>query len=177
MLAAVVMQASITSYFCGRGKRAAPGARASKHSRPATEPVVPTASPAAEAPTTAPGVHPRRVVERKAQTSDDKVGAGGGAIEHGKWRQLPSQEGKREAPVRRRSPNVEKMPNLLFYRNKVGLGLRTRPTIDDILAKWFGRYRVLESKHDFIQWLFPTMTRSCLYVLQRLRHASPRLEP
>ncbi|KAF8229690.1 hypothetical protein L208DRAFT_1401682 [Tricholoma matsutake] len=44
--------------------------------------------------------------------------------------------------------------NLLFYSDR----LRCQPDnlkITEIHQQWFGRYKTLESKHGFIQWLFP----------------------
>jgi len=54
--------------------------------------------------------------------------------------------------------DLEKDLNWAFYSNKIpsgGLGSHGGATIEDAHKTWWGDYDKLESKHDYIQWLFP----------------------
>jgi len=58
--------------------------------------------------------------------------------------------------VKKEEPGFETKdgPNYLFYSNRSP----SRPSgdlIDEIHAKWFGDYSLLEAHHGYIQWLFP----------------------
>lgn len=51
------------------------------------------------------------------------------------------------------------MKALQFYRNEI----RCKPdnlTIDEIHAQWYGKDEILERKHGYIQWLFPSEGKS-----------------
>ena len=65
--------------------------------------------------------------------------------------------------------------NVKFYHNQ----LHAEPEhvkIDDILHKWPGNYRFLESCHSYIQWLFPIQEKGLNYEAQVLmRHEIPLL--
>lgn len=53
-----------------------------------------------------------------------------------------------------RLDSTKKSKNLKFYKNKI----KSKPDgdlIDNIHKKWRGDYRLLESHHGYIQWLFP----------------------
>jgi len=63
-------------------------------------------------------------------------------------------------------PNVD--CNLRFYRNE----LASRPQgalIDEIHRNWKGDYRLLESHHGFIQWLFPIRENGMNYEAKPLQ--------
>ncbi|CAI8043692.1 Opioid growth factor receptor-like protein 1 [Geodia barretti] len=52
-----------------------------------------------------------------------------------------------------------KNANYEFYIGKIPFH-RKGVLIDTILANWWGRYDILEERHDYIQWLFPTQDGS-----------------
>lgn len=63
-------------------------------------------------------------------------------------------------------PNLN--DNLLFYTNQLPLkpdGL----LIDEIHSQWFGNYNMLENNHGYIQWLFPTRSKSKSAECQQLQ--------
>lgn len=53
-----------------------------------------------------------------------------------------------------RDDNKLNMNNVLFYQNKKRPNY-IDPLIDDLHREWFGKWDMLEYRHDFIQFLFP----------------------
>lgn len=68
---------------------------------------------------------------------------------------------RRGASHRQRTKRPEHMCNYMFYKNP---GTRLGTYCLDDIHSWFGLHGWLERRHDFIQWLFPTLTASALCV-------------
>ena len=68
--------------------------------------------------------------------------------------------------------NIVDYPNAAFYLNERSIEYSGQVNRDFILKKFKGNYSTLESRHNFIQWIFPTFVKSVFnddsYTLQEI---------